>query len=290
MRSARVMGLALLCAAVGVLACAGLTPGGAATEAPPTTESALAGTPAATAAAATEVPATAAEPSPVPATPTEKATLPPTLTPAPTEAPLALEIVQTQVWLDANHSNARANVLFRNPYDFPVSLKYDAYAALYNAAGDLLRQDRLYFLDGISGGGGYLQPGETVAANACFTCEEALLSEPWDSMKVTAAIVDATGRWNVVTEVTPTLASVEFDPANAIFWISGTVKNNTANPVQRISVRVIVYDPDGKLIGAAEGSAWDVPAGATVTFSSYGLGEASAGQYTTEVTALGVNY
>ena len=290
MRSARMMGLVLFCAALGVLACGGLTPGGAATAAPPTTESTLVGTPAPTTAAATDAPATVAEPTAAPATPTEKATLPPLFTPEPTKAPLALEIVQTQIWLDADHGNARANVLFRNPYDFPVSLKYDGQAALYNAAGTLLRQGRLYFLDGISGGGGYLQPGETVAANVCFTCEEQVLGEPWDSMKITAGITNAAGRWNIVTDVTPTLASLEFDPTGAIFWISGTVKNNTAEPVQRISVRVIVYDPDGKLIGAAEGAAYDVPAGGTGSFNSYGLGEAPAGDYTTEVSALGVNY
>ena len=42
--------------------------------------------------------------------------------------------------------------------------------------------------------------------------------------------------------------------------------------------------------GAAEGAAYDVPAGGTGSFNSYGLGEAPAGDYTTEVSALGVNY
>ena len=47
---------------------------------------------------------------------------------------------------------------------------------------------------------------------------------------------------------------------------------------------------DGKLVGAAEASAWDVPAGATVNFDGYGFGEAPSGPVEYDVTAVGVNY
>src|SRR5215204_490417 len=54
----------------------------------------------------------------------ETATAPPTkipvASPSPTTAPLQLEVVQSQTWTD-NQGNARVNVLFRNPYDFPVA-------------------------------------------------------------------------------------------------------------------------------------------------------------------------
>jgi hypothetical protein len=38
-------------------------------------------------------------------------------------------------------------------------------------------------LDGISGGNGFLLPGETVAADVCFTCELAPLTEAWGSVQ-----------------------------------------------------------------------------------------------------------
>jgi hypothetical protein len=55
-------------------------------------------------------------------------------------------------------------------------------------------------------------------------------------------------------------------------------------------VRVNVFDEEGKLVGAAEVSSWDVAAGATVSFNGYGIGETPDGPVTYEVTALGVNY
>jgi len=51
-----------------------------------------------------------------------------------------------------------------------------------------MRFQELYFLDGISGGNGFLLPGETIAANACFTCEKTPLTEAWDSLEFEAGI------------------------------------------------------------------------------------------------------
>gem|GEM_PF-1844336 len=231
------------------------------------------------------------EPSAAPAdaTATTAPTAVPTASPVPTEAPLALEIVQTQTWTDYL-GNARLNVLLHNPYDFPVEPNYGARAVLRDSAGGLMQEGDFYFLDGISGGGGYLLPGETIAANACFTCEEAVMTEPWATVEVFAPIQDATGEWNTSTEVEPTVSDVSFDGDSPIFYITGTVKNNSADSLQRISVRVTVFDEAGLLVGAAEASAWDVAAGATADFNSYGIGQTPAGPITYTVTALGVNY
>jgi hypothetical protein len=209
--------------------------------------------------------------------------------PSPTAAPLQLEILQSQVWEDRN-GNLRVNVLFRNPYDFPVSPGSGSSASALNSAGEFIRSRNLYFLDGISGGGGFLLPGETVAANACFTCETTPLPQPWASLDILVPIADATGSWDYATEVEAAVGEVSFDGDSPIFWITGTARNNSAVKLDRVSVRVVVYDQAGQLVGAAEASAWDVPPGASASVNSYGIGQAPAGPVTYEVTALGVNY
>jgi len=60
--------------------------------------------------------------------------------------------------------------------------------------------------------------------------------------------------------------------------------------LNRISVRIFVFDQAGNLVGAAEASAWDVAPGATVNFDGYGIGQAPDGPVEYEVTALGVKY
>jgi hypothetical protein len=198
-------------------------------------------------------------------------------------------MVQFQAWTDYQ-GNARVNVLFRNPYDFPVGLDSIAQAALRNSAGKFMRQAHLLFLDGITGGIGLLLPGETVAANGCFTCEENLLTEEWASVQFQTSIQDATGRWNYSTEVEANVPSVSFEGDSPIFDINGTVKNNSTAALSRISARVFVYDQDGKLVGAGEASASDVGPGATAGARGYGIGLAPAGPIHYEVTALGVTY
>ena len=222
---------------------------------------------------------------PVTATPTAL----PVASPTPTTAPLELEIVQSQTWTD-RQGNARVNVLFRNPYDFPVAPGSGARATLRNSAGEPMRDGGLYFLDGISGGVGFLLPGETIAANACFTCEEALLTEEWAAVEIVTSIVEASDKWAYSTEVEPSVGDVSFDGDSPIFWVTGTVKNNSAAALQRISVRIIVFDQEGRLVGAAEASAWDVGPGAVANIDGYGIGQAPAGPIEYEVTALGVNY
>jgi len=213
----------------------------------------------------------------------------PTIIPSPTTERLQLEVVQSQVWTDYQ-GNARVNVLFRNPYDFPVSPILKAHATLLNSAGEFMRDGGFYFLDGISGGNGFFLPRETIAANACFTCEEALLTEEWASVKFVASIEDATERWKYSTEVEASAVNVSFDGDSPIFDVTGTVTNNSGLMLQRISVRIFVFDQDGNLVGAAESSAWDVGAGASVSFDGYGIGQVPDGPVTYEVTALGVNY
>jgi hypothetical protein len=229
------------------------------------------------------------EASPAVETATATRTAFPTIIPSPTTARLQLELIQSQVWLD-RQGNARANVLFRNPYDFPVALNFNPRATLINRAGEFKRDGLLYFLDGISGGGGFILPGETIAANACFTCEEALLTEEWDSVKFVVNIVDATGSWDYSTKVEASAVSISFDGDSPIFDVSGTVKNNSGSALDRISVRIFVFDQEGNLIGAAEASTWDVGPDALVSFDGYGIGQTPDGPFEYEVTALGVIY
>lgn len=214
----------------------------------------------------------------------------PTSSPAPTDAFLQLEILQTQAWTDYQ-GNARLNVLFHNPYDIPVSLGANPRATLVNSAGEFLRDGLLYFLDGISGGGGFLLPGETIAANACFTCEEALLTEPWDSVRLVTKVEEASGAWNYSTDVEASGVNVSFHNNGLFLDVSGTVKNNSESTLSVISARVIVFDQDGNLVGAAVASAWDVAPGATGSLSVLlGIGQQPDGPVTYEVSALGVSY
>lgn len=210
--------------------------------------------------------------------------------PLPATDRLQLEVVQSQAWTDRD-GNVRANVLLRNPYDFPVAAKSGAQAALLNKQGEFVKSDGLYYLDGISGGVGFALPGETIAANACFNCEQApLTEEEWGSVKFTSYVQDATDSWELFTEVEATVGDVSFDGDSPIFWITGTVKNNSDSALSRISFRLFVFDQDGNLVGAAESSAWDVAPGATADISGYGIGQTPDGPVEYEVTALGVNY
>jgi hypothetical protein len=201
---------------------------------------------------------------------------------------LALEVVQTQVWVDLDQ-NVRANVTLHNPYDFPVQPGYRGTATLVDAAGARVLDGRLLFLDGISPNG-FLRPGETLAATVCFNCEAAPVTAPWSGVTFGLAVKDATGAWKYVDAVEATLAGIAFAGDSPTFWVNGTVTNHSAAPVQRISVRVIVYDEAGQLTGAAETSVEAVAAGATASFAGYGIGQTPAGGYTYDLTALGVNY
>jgi hypothetical protein len=206
-----------------------------------------------------------------------------------TAVKLRLEVVQFQAWADRD-GNVRVNVLMRNPYDFPIAPAAGVRVRLLNGAGESIRDQDLYFLDGISGGNGFLLPGEMVAANVCFTCERAPLKEEWKSVEFVLNAEDASEKWNYSTEVEVTVGDVSFDGDSPTFWINGTVKNNSDKTLGRIAARVFVFDQAGKLVGAAEASAWDVAPGASVSFNGYGIGQAPDGSFTYESNALGVNY
>jgi hypothetical protein len=210
--------------------------------------------------------------------------------PTPTTAiKLQLEIVRFQAWTDRD-GNVRVNVLMRNPYDFPIAPAAGARARLVNGTGESIRDQDLYFLDGISGGNGFLLPGEMVAANVCFTCERAPLKEEWKAVEFVTDAEDASEKWKYSTEVEITVGDVSFDGDSPLFSISGTVKNNSDVLLGRISARVFVFDQEGNLVGAGEASAWDVAPGASASFSGYGIGQAPVGPVTYESNALGVNY
>ena len=297
MTNARRFAVVLLLLSLASIACAALTPA-VGTPQPDVTEmpaqsGSLATTTTAADSATSVATALATSPATSPATSSSAATA--TITPFPITArptagaPLQLEIVQSRAWTD-NLDNVRVVVLMHNPYDFPVAPGSGAYASVLNSAGTRLRERSLYFLDGISGGGGYLRPGETVAASACFTCEAAPLDDEWASVEFLAFAQAAANNWTISTEVEPTVTDVAIEAGSPLFWITGSVRNTGDAAQDRIAMRVVVFDQDGKLVGAAEASAWDVGPGAVGSISGYGVGEPHDGPVEYEVTALGVTY
>jgi hypothetical protein len=219
-------------------------------------------------------------------TPAPIATLRPSATATPA---LQLEVLQSQIWTDSA-GQLRLNVLLHNPYDFPVEPRLRSRTSLKDSLGEFMRDEALYYLDGISGGHGFVLPGETIAANACFTCEREAVTEEWKSVDFNLNVQDATTSLNYFTDVEVISVNVSFEGDSPIFYINGTVKNNTAEALQRISTRVFVYDQDGKLVGAAEASAWDVAPGASASFNGYGFGQSNGGSLKYETSALGVKY
>jgi hypothetical protein len=211
------------------------------------------------------------------------------ISPSPTPIQLRLEIVQSQAWTDRD-GNVRANVLMRNPYDFPVTPTFREGASILNSTGELIRTHNLYFLDGISGGGGFFLPGETIAATTCFTCETTPLLEAWQSVNFLLTVKEATDAWNYSTEVEASNVNVAFDGDSPIFDVTGTVQNKSDSALQRVSVRIFVFDENDNLVGAAEVSSWDVGAGVSVSFNGYGIGQKPSGAVKIEVSAVGVNY
>lgn len=258
--------IGLFCIALATLACGSSTPTEAALtpEATATTEAAVA-----------------------------TATILPTALPAasltPTVSRLQLEIVQYQTWVD-KYGNLRVNVLFRNTNDYPVQPTASANVSVFDKDGKLLRNDSLYFLDGISGGLGFLLPGETIAANGCFTCEELPLTAEPDSFKFEVLVKDATNALNYFTNVEATVGNVSFEPDSPLFFFSGTVKNNTDQILQNIAARLIVFDQEGNFVGVGTASAYDIGPGGAGSFDGTGFGSPPDGPVKYEISALGVNY
>jgi hypothetical protein len=209
--------------------------------------------------------------------------------PTPTDARLKLEIVQSLAWTDRD-GNVRVNVLVRNPYDFPILPEWGVLANLLNNAGKILRTENLYFLDGISGGAGFFLPGETISADACFTCEKAPLTEAWASVEFDSSVINFTPSWTYSTAVEATVSNVSFSGDSPIFDVTGTVKNKSNKVLSYIYARIIVFDQKGDLVGAAEGSASNVAPGASASFIGSGIGKPPSGPVKYTVTALGVNY
>ena len=213
----------------------------------------------------------------------------PLLIPTPTSAQLTLEVVQSQVWADRD-GNVRANVLIRNPYDFPIEPEFGVNADLLNTAGKLMRTEKLYFLDGISGGNGFILPGETAAANVCFTCELAPLTEAWGSVQYETNIMNFIPAWSYSTDVEATVSNVSLSGDDPIFEVTGTVTNKSSSALGVIAARIFVFDQKGNLVGTAEGSVSNVAPGASASFIANGIGKAPAGPVNYKVSALGVNY
>src|SRR5687768_12878788 len=115
--------LLLLLSAV-QLACSLLAPAGAAPSEEETTSAVPSAAPSAEPSEAPN-----AEPSAQAATAAPIATDAPRATPAPTAEPVRLEVVQYQVWTD-HLEHIRVNVVFRNPYDYPVAPAFRVGATL----------------------------------------------------------------------------------------------------------------------------------------------------------------
>lgn len=207
----------------------------------------------------------------------------------PTISRLQLEVVQYQSWVD-KFGNLRVNVLFRNTNDYPVQPSRNGNVSVFDKDGRLLRNKSLYFLDGISGGLGFLLPGETVAANGCFTCEELPLKGEPDSFNFEVLVEDATNSVNYFTDVEATIGNVSFEADSPLFFFSGTVKNNTDQILQNIAARLVVFDPQGNLVGVGTASAYDIGPGGSGSFDGTGFGSPPDGPVKYEVSALGVNY
>jgi hypothetical protein len=281
----------LVATALALSACGGTAPGAPTQNADATTSAASS--------AATSVPSQGnALPTPeAPTAPVATSAQPTAEVPTPTASPsaqptlekLALEIVESQTWTD-DHGNARANVVFHNPYDFAVRVNSGSSASLVDSAGKSVESGEFYFLDGVGGGTGAFQADETIAANVCFTCEEALLDEPWADAVFRTSIKPATDPWTYSTDVAATGVKVEYEAGSAIFWVTGKVSNDSSSTLDRISVRILAY-VDGTLVGAAEVSAYDVAPGAKTDLSGYGIGENPPGGTADYViSALGVSY
>lgn len=213
----------------------------------------------------------------------------PVLSPTPAVSRLQLDIVQYQTWTD-KYGNLRVNVLFRNPNDYAVQPAARGNVSVFDKDGKLLRNDSLYFLDGISGGQGFLLPGETIAANGCFTCEELPLSGEPDSFNFEVLVEDATNSLNYFTDVEATVGTVSFEADSPLFFFSGTVKNNTDQILQNIAARIVVFDQQGTLVGVGAASAYDIGPGGEGSFDGTGFGSQPDGPVKYEVSALGVNY
>ncbi len=267
MRNSFRLSAGLFCIALATLACGSSTP----TE-------------------AVQQPDTATNTQLVVETPTLIPTEIPIASPTPTISRLQLELVQYQSWVD-KFGNLRVNVLFRNTNDYPVQPSRNGNVSVFDKDGKLLRNHSLYFLDGISGGLGFLLPGETVAANSCFTCEELPLKGEPDSFNFEVLVEDATNSVNYFTDVEATIGNVSFEEGNSpLFFFSGTVKNNTDQILQNIAARLIVLDQQGNLVGVGTASAYDIGPGGSGSFDGTGFGPKPDGPVKYDISALGVNY
>lgn len=212
------------------------------------------------------------------------------VSPTPTVSRLQLELVQYQAWTD-KFGNHRVNVLFRNTNDYPVQPSRQGNVSVFDKDGKLLRNHSLYFLDGITGGLGFLLPGETIAANACFTCEELPLKGEPAAYNFEVLVEDAANSVNYFTDVEATIDNVTFEEGNnPLFFFSGTVKNNTDQILQNIAGRLIVLDQQGNLVGVGTASAYDIGPGGSGSFDGVGFGPKPDGPVKYEISALGVNY
>lgn len=227
------------------------------------------------------------------AAPTE--TEKPTATATPEQ--LQLEILQSHAWVDSD-GNTRTDVLVRNPYDFPVepdlfagldffSSSGDFSVNLLNSSGEVAATSGLLFW-----GDWFIPPHEMAAAYACFEpCSDGVPLPEWETHEFQIQIFDASDRYEYTTDIKANV-NISLSGGSPIFWIDGSVTNNSGTALDRISVRVFLFDQEGNYVGSGEGSAWDVGSGATANLEgAYGIWEVTGGPIDYQVAVLGiVNY
>lgn len=246
--------------------------------------------------------------------PTESAAVTTTTTntiavaPTETEAPAAtataaaqLEFVESFSWID-QLGIYRVEILARNPSDYPVRITFGQ-AILHESSGGTLVTADFYPGDGkVMGGLGFILPGETIPASACFTCmggNEGIFQSLGDTWADTLTVVLK------VQQVDPVAYSTEFEveagtlssDAYDSYSLNGTVTYNGEVPLRSAFVRVLVYDLDGNYIGWGEADIFvfnnnseiiNIEPGSTQPFSAYVSFPVSDQPLEYEVTVIGV--
>ena len=171
-----------------------------------------------------------------------------------TEASLQLEIVETHIWTDQS-GQFQADVLARNPYDFPVS-EFESFITFYDSEGKELLQG--VWFKPLDGGLGQILPGETVPAVNCLWCS--LYEEPdWDSYEIIIRVTEAAPiQYSKDLEI----VVERFTPSSGNYYeLVGTVTNRNDQLLHSIFVSVIVRDQDGNFVGTGESTVY-TPEGA----------------------------
>lgn len=208
----------------------------------------------------TEAPSPTATPEPSPT-----ATLVPsptaTLLPSPTATPAIsqLQIVEWAVYPYANladpqNTDTRAEILVRNPNEFPVRVNLDEVELrLLNAAGEMVYTNpnpTFYIWEG-----SWILGGETAAITACLCFEtDGAAKQEWESLELAAPLEVAPGL-AYTTDVNATLGEFfsleEAHLGGDQLGAEIELVNTSAQVLKSFEVRAIARDANGTYVGVA---------------------------------------